>query len=75
VSTLDHTLEPKASSVRRLEVITGTGRRRRFFPSQLVRPIGRPSTGVWVMVTKQLSIVIAIAVAICLVFHARWKLV
>jgi transposase len=30
VSTLDHTLEPKASSVRRLEVITGTGRRRRF---------------------------------------------
>jgi transposase len=30
VSTLDHTLGPKASSVRRLEVITGTGRRRRF---------------------------------------------
>jgi transposase len=30
VSTLDHTLEPKAGSVRRLEVITGTGRRRRF---------------------------------------------
>ena len=30
MSTLDHTLEPKASSVRRLEVITGTGRRRRF---------------------------------------------
>jgi transposase len=30
VSTLDHTLEPKASSVRRVEVITGTGRRRRF---------------------------------------------
>src|ERR1700760_2504833 len=30
VSTLDHALEPKTSSVRRLEVITGTGRRRRF---------------------------------------------
>ena len=30
MSTLDHTLEPKASSIRRLEVITGTGRRRRF---------------------------------------------
>jgi transposase len=30
VSTLDHTLEPKASSVSRLEVFTGTGRRRRF---------------------------------------------
>jgi transposase len=30
VSTLDHTLEPNASSVRRLEVITGTERRRRF---------------------------------------------
>jgi len=30
VSTVDHTLEPKAGSVRRLEVITGTGRRRRF---------------------------------------------
>jgi transposase len=30
VSTLDHTLEPKPGSVRRLEVITGTGRRRRF---------------------------------------------
>lgn len=30
MSTLDHTLEPKASSVSRLEVFTGTGRRRRF---------------------------------------------
>jgi transposase len=30
VSTLDHTLEPEATAVRRLEVITGTGRRRRF---------------------------------------------
>ena len=30
MSTLDHTLEPEATAVRRLEVITGTGRRRRF---------------------------------------------
>jgi transposase len=30
VSTLDHTLEPEATPLRRLEVITGTGRRRRF---------------------------------------------
>jgi transposase len=30
VSTLDHTLEPEVTAVRRLEVITGTGRRRRF---------------------------------------------
>jgi transposase len=30
VFTLDHTLEPKATTVRRLEVITGAGRRRRF---------------------------------------------
>lgn len=30
MSTLDHTLEPKGATVRRLEVITGTGRRRRF---------------------------------------------
>jgi transposase len=30
VSTLDHTLKPEATAVRRLEVITGTGRRRRF---------------------------------------------
>jgi transposase len=30
VSTLDHTLKPEATDVRRLEVITGTGRRRRF---------------------------------------------
>ena len=28
--TLDHTLKPEATSVRRLEVITGTGRRRQF---------------------------------------------
>jgi transposase len=30
VSTLDHTLKPEATTVRRLEVITGTGRRRQF---------------------------------------------
>jgi transposase len=30
VSTLDHTLKPEATAVRRVEVITGTGRRRRF---------------------------------------------
>jgi transposase len=30
VSTLDHTLKPEATAVRRLEVITGTGRRRQF---------------------------------------------
>jgi transposase len=30
VFTLDHTLKPEATSVRRLEVITGTGRRRQF---------------------------------------------
>jgi transposase len=30
VSTLDHMLEPEAQVLRRVEVITGTGRRRRF---------------------------------------------
>jgi transposase len=30
VSTLDHTLKPEAIAVRRLEVITGTGRRRHY---------------------------------------------
>src|SRR6185312_7110015 len=30
VSTLDHMLKPETTAVRRLEVITGTGRRRRF---------------------------------------------
>ena len=30
MSTLDHKLEPEVTAVRRLEVITGTGRRRRF---------------------------------------------
>ena len=39
MSTLDHTLEPKASSVRRLEVITGTGRRRRFSHDEKARII------------------------------------
>ena len=39
MSTLDHTLKPEATEVRRLEVITGTGRRRRFsedFKAQIV---------------------------------------
>jgi transposase len=40
VSTLDHTLEPKADSLRRLEVITGTGRRRRFSDDDKARIIG-----------------------------------
>ena len=30
MSTLDHTLKPELVEVRRLEVITGTGRRRQF---------------------------------------------
>ena len=30
MSTLDHKLEPEVTPVRRLEVITGAGRRRRF---------------------------------------------
>ena len=30
MSMLDHTLKPEGTTVRRLEVITGTGRRRRF---------------------------------------------
>jgi transposase len=38
VSTLDHTLESK-QGVRRLEVITGTGRRRRFSDDDKVRII------------------------------------
>jgi transposase len=39
VSTDDHTLEPKATGVRRLEVITGTGRRRRFSEDDKARII------------------------------------
>jgi hypothetical protein len=30
LSTLDHKLEPEVKEVHRLEVITGTGRRRQF---------------------------------------------
>jgi transposase len=39
MSTLDHKLKPEATEVRRLEVITGTGRRRQFsedFKSEVV---------------------------------------
>jgi len=39
MSRLDHTLKPEATEVRRLEVITGTGRRRQFsedFKSEVV---------------------------------------
>ena len=39
MSTLDHTLEPKRATVRRLEVITGTGRRRRFSADDKARII------------------------------------
>ena len=39
MSTHDHTLEPKATGVRRLEVITGTGRRRRFSEDDKARII------------------------------------
>jgi transposase len=39
VSTLDHTLKPEATAVRRLEVITGTGRRRRFCEADKTRII------------------------------------
>ena len=39
MSTLDHTLEPTAGGVRRLEVITGTGRRRRFSDDDKARII------------------------------------
>jgi transposase len=39
VSTLDHTLEPEATAVRRLEVITGTGRRRRFSEDDKARVV------------------------------------
>jgi transposase len=39
VSTLDHTLEPEAAVVRRLEVISGTGRRRRFSDDDKTRMI------------------------------------
>jgi transposase len=39
VSTLDHTLEPEAAPVRRLEVITGTDRRRRFSEDDKARVV------------------------------------
>ena len=39
MSTLDHTLKPEATTVRRLEVITGVGRRRRFSKDDKVRII------------------------------------
>jgi transposase len=39
VSTHNHTLEPKATGVRRLEVITGTGGRRRFSEDDKARII------------------------------------
>ena len=39
MSKLDHTLEPHATGVRRLEVITGTGRRRRFSEDDKARII------------------------------------
>ena len=39
MSTLDHALEPKGATVRRLEVITGTGRRRRFSADDKARII------------------------------------
>ena len=39
MSTFDHTLKPEATEVRRLEVITGTGRRRRFSEDDKARVI------------------------------------
>ena len=39
MSTLDHTLKPDATPVRRLEVITGAGRRRRFSADDKARMI------------------------------------
>ena len=39
MSTLDHTLKPEPTAVRRLEVITGTGRRRRFSADDKARII------------------------------------
>ena len=39
MSTLDHTLKPEAATARRLEVITGTGRRRWFSADDKARMI------------------------------------
>jgi transposase len=47
VSTLDHKLEPEVTGVRRLEVISGTGRRRRFteeFKARVVEETLLPGT-------------------------------
>lgn len=40
MSTLDHKLEPEVTTVRRVEVITGTGRRRRFTDDFKARVVG-----------------------------------
>jgi transposase len=40
VSTLDHKFEPGVTTVRRLEVITGTGRRRQFTEDFKARVVG-----------------------------------
>lgn len=39
MSTLDHTLAPEVTTVRRLEVITGTGRRRRYSEDDKARVV------------------------------------
>ena len=39
MSTLDHMLEPEVTTVRRLEMITGTGRRRRFSEDDKTRVV------------------------------------
>ena len=39
MSTLDHTLKPEATTARRVEVITGTGRRRWFSADDKARMI------------------------------------
>ena len=39
MSTLDHKLKPEPAALQRLEVITGTGRRRRFSDAEKIRII------------------------------------
>lgn len=39
MSTLDHTLEPEVTTVRRLEMITGTGKRRRISEDDKARVV------------------------------------
>jgi transposase len=39
MSKLDHMLEPEATAVRRLEIISGTGRRRRFSADDKARVV------------------------------------